>query len=146
MSYQHQASKHGDVTGEQVGNFTIPAAVSSNRMPSCGHGPPTVTTGPAYVRSGCGASASLVLSERSHRPYAEWAEGAAGRPSSGYGLRATRALVWLASAMCVTVATLMLRGLPNEEPKQEATGTVPAGGGKVTFEIDKTDPQNPTGN
>ncbi|MDQ0577852.1 hypothetical protein QF030_000030 [Streptomyces rishiriensis] len=33
-----------------------------------------------------------------------------------------------------------------DTPKQTATGTVPAGGGKVTFEIDKTDPQNPTGN
>ncbi|MEU9530670.1 pentapeptide repeat-containing protein [Streptomyces sp. NPDC048210] len=64
---------------------------------------------------------------------------------SGYGLRATRALVWLGAAMGVTVATLMLWGLPNEEPKQEATGTVPAGGGKVSFEIDKSDPQNPTG-
>jgi len=27
-----------------------------------------------------------------------------------------------------------------------AAGTVPADGGKVTFEIDKDDPQNPTGN
>ncbi|WP_432104451.1 hypothetical protein [Streptomyces sp. bgisy091] len=64
---------------------------------------------------------------------------------SGYGLRAVRALVWLGTAMGATVAALMLWGLPNEEPKQEATGTVPAGGGKVTFEIDKADPQNPTG-
>lgn len=28
----------------------------------------------------------------------------------------------------------------------EATGTVPSGGGKVTFEIEKADPQNPTAN
>ncbi|MEU2468583.1 pentapeptide repeat-containing protein [Streptomyces sp. NPDC012486] len=64
---------------------------------------------------------------------------------SGYGLRATRALVWLGAAMGITVAALMLWGLPNSEPKQEASGTVPTGGGAVTFEIDKGDPQNPTG-
>lgn len=28
---------------------------------------------------------------------------------------------------------------------QEATGSVPPGGGQITFEIDKADPQNPTG-
>ncbi|MFD4032724.1 hypothetical protein ACFWVP_19980 [Streptomyces sp. NPDC058637] len=67
------------------------------------------------------------------------------RAISGYGLRVTRALVWPGAALGVTVATIMLWGLPNEKPKQEATGTVPAGGGKVTFEIDKADPQNPTG-
>jgi hypothetical protein len=36
-------------------------------------------------------------------------------------------------------------GLPRDSPKQEATGTVPPRGGTVTFEIDKADPQNPTG-
>ncbi|MBL3671012.1 pentapeptide repeat-containing protein [Streptomyces sp. M2CJ-2] len=64
---------------------------------------------------------------------------------SGYGLRASRALGWLASAMLLTIVLLMGFGLPEEDPKQEATGTVPLGGGTVTFEIDKTDPQNPTG-
>ncbi|WP_308034829.1 pentapeptide repeat-containing protein [Streptomyces pseudogriseolus] len=64
---------------------------------------------------------------------------------SGYGLRASRALGWLAAAMIVTVVLLMGFGLPRNSPKQEATGTVPPGGGKVTFEIDKADPQNPTG-
>ncbi|MER5988833.1 pentapeptide repeat-containing protein [Streptomyces sp. NPDC001787] len=64
---------------------------------------------------------------------------------SGYGLRASRALGWLATAMFVTIILLMGFGLPNEDPKQEATGTVPPGGGTVTFEIDKDDPQNPTG-
>ncbi|WP_235034833.1 pentapeptide repeat-containing protein [Streptomyces sp. SLBN-115] len=63
---------------------------------------------------------------------------------SGYGLRASRALGWLAAAMLVTIVLLMGLGLPKDTPKQEATGTVPPGGGKVTFEIDKTDPQNPT--
>ncbi|WP_330177251.1 pentapeptide repeat-containing protein [Streptomyces sp. NBC_01498] len=64
---------------------------------------------------------------------------------SGYGLRAVRALAWLALAMLVTVTLLMAFGLPEESPKQEITGTVPAGGGKVTFEMDKADPENPRG-
>ncbi|MEU6688306.1 pentapeptide repeat-containing protein [Streptomyces sp. NPDC046832] len=65
---------------------------------------------------------------------------------SGYGLRALRALGWLAAAMLITLVLLMGFGLPKEDPKQEATGNVPPGGGKVTFHIDKGDPQNPTGN
>jgi hypothetical protein len=63
---------------------------------------------------------------------------------SGYGLRASRALGWLALAMLTTILLMMGVGLPQDSPKQEATGTVPPGGGKVTFEIDKDDPQNPT--
>ncbi|WLQ53676.1 pentapeptide repeat-containing protein (plasmid) [Streptomyces poriferorum] len=62
---------------------------------------------------------------------------------SGYGLRASRALGWLGAAMLITVVLLMGFGLPQDDPKQEATGTVPPGGGRVTFEIDKDDPQNP---
>ncbi|MFG2275854.1 pentapeptide repeat-containing protein [Streptomyces chartreusis] len=65
---------------------------------------------------------------------------------SGYGMRASRALAWLGAAMLVTIVLLMGLGLPRETPKQEATGMVPAGGGKVTFEINKEDPHNPTGN
>ncbi|MGW1802946.1 pentapeptide repeat-containing protein [Streptomyces sp. NPDC001984] len=65
---------------------------------------------------------------------------------SGYGLRASRAMGWLAAAMLVTILLLMGFGLPQNSPKQEATGTVPPGGGKVTFEIDRDDPQNPSGN
>ncbi|MEV5358386.1 pentapeptide repeat-containing protein [Streptomyces sp. NPDC052693] len=65
---------------------------------------------------------------------------------SGYGLRASRALAWLGAAMLLTIVLLMAVGLAKDTPKQTATGTVPAGGGKVTFEIDKDDPQNPTGN
>jgi hypothetical protein len=65
---------------------------------------------------------------------------------SGYGLRSLRALGWLAAAMLVTILLLMGFGIPKDSPKQEATGTVPPGGGKVTFEIDKDDPKNPTGN
>ncbi|MER6481776.1 pentapeptide repeat-containing protein [Streptomyces filamentosus] len=62
---------------------------------------------------------------------------------SGYGLRASRALGWLAAAMLTTILLLMAFGLPASSPKQEATGTVPAGGGTVTFVIDKQDPKNP---
>ncbi|MCG0289040.1 pentapeptide repeat-containing protein [Streptomyces sp. PSAA01] len=65
---------------------------------------------------------------------------------SGYGLRASRALAWLGAAMCLTVVLLMAVGLAKDTPKQTVTGTVPGGGGKATFEIDKDDPKNPTGN
>ncbi|MGW1354850.1 pentapeptide repeat-containing protein [Streptomyces sp. NPDC002409] len=64
---------------------------------------------------------------------------------SGYGLRAGRALGWLGAAMLATIVLLMAFGLPTSSPKQEATGTVPAGGGTVTFTIDKQDVKNPTG-
>ncbi|MGW7055596.1 pentapeptide repeat-containing protein [Streptomyces sp. NPDC054888] len=64
---------------------------------------------------------------------------------SGYGLRASRALAWLGSAMLLTIVLLMGFGLARDTPKQTATGTVPVGGGEVTFEIDKDDPKNPTG-
>lgn len=65
---------------------------------------------------------------------------------SGYGMRASRALGWLALAMMTTILLMMGFGLPNESPKQEATGIVPPGGGKITLQIDKDDPKNPTGN
>ncbi len=64
---------------------------------------------------------------------------------SGYGLRASRALGWLAAAMLVTITLLMGFGIPQDSPKQQATGTVPPGGGTATFVIDKKDPRNPTG-
>ncbi|WP_406336355.1 pentapeptide repeat-containing protein [Streptomyces zaomyceticus] len=63
---------------------------------------------------------------------------------SGYGLRAARALGWLAAAMLVTIVLLMAFGLPASSPKQEATGIVPPGGGTISFTIDKQDPKNPT--
>ncbi|MFD8465602.1 pentapeptide repeat-containing protein [Streptomyces cyaneofuscatus] len=63
---------------------------------------------------------------------------------SGYGLRATRALGWLAATMLATLVLLMGFGLPQDSPKQEASGVVPPGGGRVTFEIGKADPRNPT--
>ncbi|RZU14335.1 pentapeptide repeat-containing protein [Streptomyces sp. BK239] len=53
---------------------------------------------------------------------------------SGYGLRASRALVWLVAAMAVTVVLLMGFGLPD-------TSLVPVTGGQVTVATDKRDPQ-----
>ncbi|MFE1877707.1 hypothetical protein ACFW9N_43900 [Streptomyces sp. NPDC059496] len=64
---------------------------------------------------------------------------------SGYGLRASRALGWLAAAMLVTIILLMGFGIPQNSPKQQAAGAVPPGGGTATFVIDKEDPRNPTG-
>ncbi|NYS17268.1 pentapeptide repeat-containing protein [Streptomyces sp. SJ1-7] len=63
---------------------------------------------------------------------------------SGYGLRASRALAWLGAGMLLTIGLLMAFGIAQDTPKQTATGTVPPGGGTVTFEIDKDDPKNPT--
>ncbi|MFZ4190827.1 hypothetical protein [Streptomyces pseudogriseolus] len=47
--------------------------------------------------------------------------------------------------MLLTIVLLMAFSLAQDDPKQIATGTVPAGGSKVTFEIDKDDSQNPSG-
>ncbi|GAB1331630.1 hypothetical protein ACE1SV_59690 [Streptomyces sennicomposti] len=63
---------------------------------------------------------------------------------SGYGLRASRAAGWLIVAMITTVLLLMGLGLPQNSPRQQATGVVPAHGGRVTFTMDKDDPPNPT--
>ncbi|MFE5718551.1 pentapeptide repeat-containing protein [Streptomyces erythrochromogenes] len=64
---------------------------------------------------------------------------------SGYGLRASRALGWLVASMLVTIVLLMGFGLPQNSPEQQVTGTLPPDGGKVTLLIDKTAPQNPSG-
>jgi hypothetical protein len=47
--------------------------------------------------------------------------------------------------MLLTIVLLTGFGLPQGSPKQQATATVPPPGGKVTFEIDKQDPENPIG-
>ncbi|WP_129287557.1 pentapeptide repeat-containing protein [Streptomyces sp. GZWMJZ-114] len=64
---------------------------------------------------------------------------------SGYGLRASRALAWLGAAMFLTIVLLMAVGLAQDTPQQTVTGAVPAGGGRVTFHVDKDEPKNPTG-
>ncbi|MFJ3421922.1 pentapeptide repeat-containing protein [Streptomyces sp. NPDC086082] len=64
---------------------------------------------------------------------------------SGYGLRALRALVWLGVAMAVTVAVMVLWGLPVDDPKPTITGRQAAVGQRVVFTTDTPDPVNPTG-
>ncbi|MGW6466524.1 hypothetical protein [Streptomyces rubiginosohelvolus] len=91
-----------------------------------------------YERWRCAATLTIPRGERGLLT-AYWA-------LSGYGLRASGALAWLGAAMLLTVMLLMAFGLAPDTPKQTATGTVRAGGGRVTFEIDNNDPQNPTGN
>ncbi|MEV7526180.1 pentapeptide repeat-containing protein [Streptomyces sp. NPDC091371] len=63
---------------------------------------------------------------------------------SGYGLRASRALGWLAAAMLATIILLMGFGIPENSPQQKVSGTVLPGGGRAVFVIDKADPQSPT--
>ncbi|MER7108799.1 pentapeptide repeat-containing protein [Streptomyces sp. NPDC000229] len=64
---------------------------------------------------------------------------------SGYGLRATRALAWLGAAMAVTIAVMMLWGLPADDPKPTTTGRQVAVGQKVVLTTDIPTPVNPTG-
>ncbi|MEV8329139.1 pentapeptide repeat-containing protein [Streptomyces niveus] len=63
---------------------------------------------------------------------------------SGYGLRASRALAWLGTAMTATVAALMLWGLPADDPKPEITGRQVEAGQAVTLTTDTPDARNPT--
>ncbi|WP_331752001.1 pentapeptide repeat-containing protein [Streptomyces sp. NBC_00829] len=64
---------------------------------------------------------------------------------AGYGLRASRALAWLAAAMTATVAVMMLWGLPAQASKQETTGRQVTVGQTLTLTTDTPDPVNPTG-
>jgi len=64
---------------------------------------------------------------------------------SGYGLRATRALAWLGAAMTVTLAVMVLWGLPADDPKPTTTGRQVAAGQEVVLTTDTPDPANPTG-
>ncbi|MEU6008607.1 pentapeptide repeat-containing protein [Streptomyces sp. NPDC047453] len=63
---------------------------------------------------------------------------------SGYGLRASRALVWLLTAMTATVLAMMLWGLPRYDPKPTITGT-PTGTRSITITTVTPDPVNPNG-
>ncbi|MGW4027813.1 pentapeptide repeat-containing protein [Streptomyces sp. NPDC004838] len=58
---------------------------------------------------------------------------------SGYGLRASRALGWLALAMIATIVLIMGFGLPDETPRQEIR-RVAADGGTITV-LHKSDPR-----
>jgi hypothetical protein len=76
------------------------------------------------------------------RPRAERALLAAYWVLSGYGLRATRAAVWLLLAMTATLVAMMLWGLPADSWKPETVGTVT--GQQVRMPTEKPDPANPT--
>jgi uncharacterized protein YjbI with pentapeptide repeats len=64
---------------------------------------------------------------------------------SGYGLRATRALAWLGAAMAVTIAVMVLWGLPADAPKPTTTGRQAAVGQEIVLTTDTPEPVNPTG-
>ncbi|MFH8701923.1 pentapeptide repeat-containing protein [Streptomyces chartreusis] len=78
-----------------------------------------------------------------HRPRAERCLLAAYWALSGYGLRATRAMVWLLLAMTGTLLAMMLWGLPADSWKPETVGSV--SGRHVRLPADRPDPVNPTG-
>ncbi|MFE7412591.1 pentapeptide repeat-containing protein [Streptomyces laurentii] len=63
--------------------------------------------------------------------------------TSGYGLRATRALGWLLLAVTATVLAIMLWGLPQDDPKARSTGKV--SGDSITLVTDTPDPTGPRG-
>ncbi|WP_332888260.1 pentapeptide repeat-containing protein [Streptomyces carminius] len=79
------------------------------------------------------------------RPWGERALLTAYWALSGYGLRAARALAWLGAAMAVTVAVMVLWGLPADDPKPTTTGRQVAAGQQVTLTTDTPDPANPAG-
>ncbi|SEM21451.1 Uncharacterized protein YjbI, contains pentapeptide repeats [Streptacidiphilus jiangxiensis] len=54
---------------------------------------------------------------------------------SGYGLRASRALAWLGTAMATTALVLMLVGLPNADPQPVISGSDRAGTVSVVSSI-----------
>lgn len=62
---------------------------------------------------------------------------------SGYGLRASRALGLLFSAMAASVLVMMLWGLPVDDPKPATTGSL--AGQSISLTTDKPDPVNPAG-
>lgn len=62
---------------------------------------------------------------------------------SGYGLRATRALIWLLTAMTVTLLAMMLWGLPTNDPKTETKGRLR--GTEIALTAETSAPLNPSG-
>ncbi|MGW1772203.1 pentapeptide repeat-containing protein [Streptomyces sp. NPDC002104] len=83
------------------------------------------------------------LEHRSSRNRAERGLLTAYWALSGYGLRASRALVWLGLAMAATVLFMMLWGLPQDDPKPVSAGRVV--GQNVRLVTDTPDPVNPSG-
>lgn len=64
---------------------------------------------------------------------------------SGYGLRATRALAWLVTAMATTIAVMVLWDLPVDDPKPQTTRQQVKAGQNLLLTTDAPDPRNPTG-
>ncbi|MEV5886654.1 pentapeptide repeat-containing protein [Streptomyces sp. NPDC052020] len=79
------------------------------------------------------------------RPWGERALLTAYWALSGYGLRATRAVAWLGAAMAVTLAVMVLWGLPADDPKPQTAGRQVAVGQEIVLTTDTPDPVNPTG-
>ncbi|MFB6530392.1 pentapeptide repeat-containing protein [Streptomyces sp. NPDC056399] len=77
------------------------------------------------------------------RPFGERALLAAYWAVSGYGLRASRALGWLLTAMTATVFAMMLWGLPQDDPKPRSTGELI--NRQITLTTDTPSPVNPKG-
>ncbi|MEU1625824.1 pentapeptide repeat-containing protein [Streptomyces sp. NPDC020096] len=63
---------------------------------------------------------------------------------SGYGQRASRALIWLLATMTATVLAMMLWGLPRYAPKATSTATL-TGTRSITITTYTPDPVNPNG-
>jgi len=59
---------------------------------------------------------------------------------SGYALRASRALGFLAATAAATFLLLMALGLPDNQLNPQATGIIPAPGGHATFTASTPDP------
>ncbi|WP_326662858.1 pentapeptide repeat-containing protein [Streptomyces sp. NBC_00385] len=76
-------------------------------------------------------------------PFAERGLLAAYWALSGYGLRATRTLMWLLLAMAGTLLVMMLWGLAIDDPKPVSAGKVT--GQDIRLTTDTPDPVNPTG-
>jgi uncharacterized protein YjbI with pentapeptide repeats len=81
----------------------------------------------------------------STRPWGERALLALYWALSGYGLRAARALAWLGGLMALTVAVMMMWGLPSDDPKPRTTGRQVRAGQEIVLTTDTPDPVNPTG-
>ncbi|MFF3275873.1 hypothetical protein ACFYWU_33780 [Streptomyces chrestomyceticus] len=64
--------------------------------------------------------------DRTGTPWAERVLLTAYWALSGYGLRASQALAWLAAAMTVTITVMVLWGLPAQDPKPQTTASSPA--------------------
>ncbi|MEU9122827.1 pentapeptide repeat-containing protein [Streptomyces sp. NPDC048506] len=63
---------------------------------------------------------------------------------SGYGLRSSRAFIWLMTAMTATVLAMMLWGLPQHDPEPTSTGTLNSSG-KITLTTVPPSAANPNG-